>query len=269
MKGIIGRKLGMTQVFTTDGTLIPVTVVEIQSNVVTQKKTIENDGYVALQLGMEDVVEHRATKANIGHAKKANTAPKRFYREVKSDEMADLEVGAVVKADLFAAGDMVDVQGISRGKGFMGAVYRNNQALQPRTHGVSKTRRAVGSLATIGRNNGYINKGRLMAGHEGNYTTTNQNLEVIKVDLENNVILIKGNVPGPRKGVVLIKTTVKNVKHVDPVELVNYIHVEQAPVAEETPVEAAVEEVVEETVEAATEEVAETTEEAPAETEEA
>ena len=224
MKGLLGRKLGMTQVFTNDGTLIPVTVVEVTPNVVTQKKTLENDGYVALQLGMEDITERRATKANIGHAKKAGTAPKRFYRELKSDEMADLEVGATVTCDLFAEGDMVDVQGISRGKGYMGAVYRNNQALQPRSHGASLVRRAVGSLATIGRNNGYINKGRIMAGHEGTYTTTNQNLQIIKVDTANNVLLIKGNVPGPRKGLVIVKTTTKPVKHVAPVELVNYIN---------------------------------------------
>ncbi|MBE6115813.1 MAG: 50S ribosomal protein L3 [Erysipelotrichaceae bacterium] len=228
MKGLLGRKLGMTQVFTNDGTLIPVTVVEVTPNVVTQKKTLENDGYVALQLGMEDITERRATKANIGHAKKAGTAPKRFYRELKSDEMADLEVGATVTCDLFAEGDMVDVQGISRGKGYMGAVYRNNQALQPRSHGASLVRRAVGSLATIGRNNGYINKGRLMAGHEGTYTTTNQNLQIIKVDTANNVLLIKGNVPGPRKGLVIVKTTTKPVKHVAPVELVNYITEKEA-----------------------------------------
>jgi len=228
MKGLLGRKLGMTQVFTNDGTLIPVTVVEVTPNVVTQKKTLENDGYVALQLGMEDIAEKRATKANVGHAKKAGTAPKRFYRELKSDEMADLEVGATVTCDLFAEGDMVDVQGISRGKGYMGAVYRNNQALQPRSHGASLVRRAVGSLATIGRNNGYINKGRLMAGHEGTYTTTNQNLQIIKVDTANNVLLIKGNVPGPRKGLVIVKTTTKPVKHVAPVELVNYITEKEA-----------------------------------------
>lgn len=228
MKGLLGRKLGMTQVFTNDGTLIPVTVVEVTPNVVTQKKTLENDGYVALQLGMEDITEKRATKANIGHAKKAGTAPKRFYRELKSDEMADLEVGATVTCDLFAEGDMVDVQGISRGKGYMGAVYRNNQALQPRSHGASLVRRAVGSLATIGRNNGYINKGRMMAGHEGTYTTTNQNLQIIKVDTANNVLLIKGNVPGPRKGLVIVKTTTKPVKHVAPVELVNYITEKEA-----------------------------------------
>ena len=228
MKGLLGRKLGMTQVFTNDGTLIPVTVVEVTPNVVTQKKTLENDGYVALQLGMEDITERRATKANIGHAKKAGTAPKRFYRELKSDEMADLEVGATVTCDLFAEGDMVDVHGISRGKGYMGAVYRNNQALQPRSHGASLVRRAVGSLATIGRNNGYINKGRIMAGHEGTYTTTNQNLQIIKVDTANNVLLIKGNVPGPRKGLVIVKTTTKPVKHVAPVELVNYITEKEA-----------------------------------------
>ena len=222
MKGLMGRKLGMTQVFATDGTLIPVTVVEVTPNIVTQKKTLENDGYAALQLGMENVKESRTTKANVGHAKKANTEPKKFYREIKSDEMADLEVGAEVKCDLFAAGDMVDVQGTSRGKGYMGAVYRNNQALQPRTHGAGPVRRNVGSLATIGRNNGYINKGRMMAGHEGCYTTTNQNLEIIKVDTENNCLLIKGNVPGPRKGLVMVKTTVKPVKHVEPVELINY-----------------------------------------------
>ena len=228
MNGLLGRKLGLPQVFTNDGTLIPVTVVEVTPNVVTQKKTLENDGYVALQLGMEDITERRATKANIGHAKKAGTAPKRFYRELKSDEMADLEVGATVTCDLFAEGDMVDVQGISRGKGYMGAVYRNNQALQPRSHGASLVRRAVGSLATIGRNNGYINKGRIMAGHEGTYTTTNQNLQIIKVDTANNVLLIKGNVPGPRKGLVIVKTTTKPVKHVAPVELVNYITEKEA-----------------------------------------
>lgn len=222
MKGLMGRKLGMTQVFTNDGTLIPVTVVEVTPNVVTQKKDMENDGYVALQLGMEDLKENKATKANKGHAAKANTAAKRFYHEFKSDEMADLEVGATVSVDLFAAGDMVDVQGTSRGKGYMGAIYRNNQHMLPATHGTGPVHRTAGSMATIGRNNGYINKNKVMAGQEGNYTTTNQNLEIVKVDTENNCLLIKGNVPGPRKGLVFVKTTVKPVKHVEPVELVNY-----------------------------------------------
>ena len=222
MKGLMGRKLGMTQVFTHDGTLIPVTVVEVTPNVVTQKKTVENDGYVALQLGMEDLKESKATKANKGHAAKANTTAKRFYHEFKSDEMAGLEVGATVTADLFAAGDKVDVQGTSRGKGYMGAIYRNNQHMLPATHGTGPVHRTAGSMATIGRNNGYINKNKVMAGHEGTYTTTNQNLEIVKVDMENNCLLIKGNVPGPRKGLVFVKTTVKPVKHVEPVELINY-----------------------------------------------
>lgn len=222
MKALMGRKLGMTQVFATDGTLIPVTVVEVTPNIVIQKKTLENDGYAALQLGMEDLKESKATKANVGHAKKAGAAPKRFYHEVKSDEMADLEVGAEVKADLFAAGDMVDVQGTSRGKGYMGAIYRNNQHLLLATHGTGPVHRTAGSMATIGRNNGIINKGKMMAGHEGVYTTTNQNLQIIKVDLENNCLLIKGNVPGPRKGLVIVKTTVKPVKHVEAVELIDY-----------------------------------------------
>lgn len=228
MKGLMGRKLGMTQVFTNDGTLIPVTVVEVTPNVVTQKKTLEKDGYVALQLGMEDLKEQKATKANKGHAAKAETAAKKFYREIKSDEMADLEVGAVVSADLFEAGDKVDVQGISRGKGYMGAIYRNNQHMLLATHGTGPVHRTPGSMATIGRNNGIINKNKVMAGHEGTYTTTNQNLEIIKVDMENNCLLIKGNVPGPRKGVVMVKTTVKPVKHVDPVDLLSYEVKEEA-----------------------------------------
>ena len=161
MKGLMGRKLGMTQVVTNDGTLIPVTVVEVTPNVVTQKKTLEKDGYVALQLGMEDLKEQKATKANKGHAAKAETAAKTFYREIKSDEMADLEVGAVVSADLFEAGDKVDVQGISRGKGYMGAIYRNNQHMLLATHGTGPVHRTPGSMATIGRNNGIINKNKV------------------------------------------------------------------------------------------------------------
>ena len=142
--------------------------------------------------------------------------------------MADLEVGAVVTADLFEAGDKVDVQGISRGKGYMGAIYRNNQHMLLATHGTGPVHRTPGSMATIGRNNGIINKGKMMAGHEGTYTTTNQNLEIVKVDMENNCLLIKGNVPGPRKGVVLVKTTVKPVKHVEPADLLAYEIKEEA-----------------------------------------
>ena len=214
MKGILGRKLGMTQVFTSEGNLIPVTVVECEPNVVVQKKTQESDGYEALQLGLEDVKESRTTKALVNHAKKANTAPKRFLREVKADELMNLNVGDLVKVDIFSAGDIVDVTGTSKGKGYMGTIVRNNAHQGPRSHGGSKNIRHIGSLATTGRNNGRIEKGTMMAGHEGVYTTTNQNLEVIKVDAEKNYMLIKGNVPGPKRGLVLVKTTVKRVKKV-------------------------------------------------------
>ncbi len=222
MKGILGRKLGMTQVFTVDGELIPVTVIEVLPNVVLQKKTMEVDGYEALQLGYEDVKEHRSTKPAIGHAGKANTAPKHFIKEIKADEMMGLEVGAEVKADVFAAGDVVDVQGISKGKGYAGVIKRYNGNRGPESHGGSKNVRHVGSLATTGRNNGRIEKLAPMPGQMGGVTTTNQNLTVIKVDTEDNYILVKGNVPGPRKGFVVVKTTVKPVKTVKVPELVSY-----------------------------------------------
>lgn len=213
MKGILGRKIGMTQVFAEDGTLIPVTVVEATPNVVLQKKTKENDGYEAVQLGFEDVKEQRATKASVGHAKKANTAPKKFAREIRGDEMANLEVGAEVKVDIFAVGDIVDVTGTSKGRGYNGTVVRNNAKIGPKSHG-SMHHRHIGSLATIGITSraGKISKGTVMAGQEGGYTTTNQNLEIIKVDAEGNYILIKGNVPGPKKGLVVVKSAVKKDK---------------------------------------------------------
>ncbi|NTW90592.1 MAG: 50S ribosomal protein L3 [Erysipelotrichaceae bacterium] len=218
MKGLLGRKLGMTQVFTTDGTLIPVTVLEVLPNVVLQKKTKLTDGYVALQLGIEDVLPQRANKPLVGHVAKANTSPKKFIREIRSEEMSQYEVGAVIKADLFQAGEMVDISGTSKGKGFMGAVYRNNQTTGPNSHG-SGFHRSPGSLATIGRNNGIINKGRIMAGHEGSLSTTNQNLEVVLIDTDKNVMLVKGNVPGPKRGFVVIKSTVKSVKSVPAKEI--------------------------------------------------
>lgn len=218
MKGILGRKAGMTQVFTADGTLIPVTVVVVSPNVVMQKKTMEKDGYEAVKVGFEDVPEKKANKPMKGIAAKANTAPKKYLHEFKDAEMQKLNVGDQIRADLFKAGDIVDVTGTSRGKGYMGAVYRNNQSTGPNAHG-SGFHRSPGSLATVGRNNGYINKNRIMAGHEGVYTTTNQNLEVIKVDAEEGYMLIKGNVPGPRRGLVIVKETVKPVKSVEAKEL--------------------------------------------------
>ena len=219
MKGILGRKLGMTQVFTADGKLIPVTVIEATPNVVMQKKTVENDGYEAVQLGFEDIKESRANKAVKGHAAKANANPKRFIREIKG--MNELEVGAEVKVDIFSAGDKVDVTGVSKGKGFSGTIVRNNATIGPKSHG-SGHHRHIGSLATIGRNNGVIDKGTAMAGQEGVYTTTNQNLEVVKVDTDANYILVKGNVPGPKRGLVIVKTTVKSVKNVNAKELLSY-----------------------------------------------
>jgi len=271
MKGILGRKLGMTQVFTATGVLIPVTVIEATPNIVLQKKTLTTDGYEAVQLGFEDKSEKRATKAHLGHVQKAATSAKRFVREIRSKDMYDkYEVGNDVKVDLFSAGEYVDVTGVSKGKGFTGAIKRNNQSLGPASHG-SGHHRGLGSLATIGRNNGIINKGRIMAGQEGGYTTTNQKLEVIKVDLNNNCLLIKGNVPGPRKGLVIVTSTVKKDKGKDAVELVDYLTVEEVneeiveTISEESEVE-----VTEETVVESVEEPAgETGEENVAETEDA
>ena len=253
MKGILGRKLGMTQVFTIDGTLIPVTVVEVKPNVVLQKKTKETDGYDAVQLGYEDVKEQRSNKPAIGHAKKANTAPKHYVKEFKYDEMVNLEVGAEIKADLFKAGDVVDVQGTSKGHGYTGTIKRYNAHRGPESHGGSKNVRHIGSLATTGRNNGRIEKNTPMPGQYGNVTRTNQNLTIIKVDAEEGYILIKGNVPGPKKGLVVIHTTVKPVKEVAAVELISY---EGKSVEEELEVVAETidEEIAEEAAEAKSEE---------------
>ncbi len=215
MKGILGRKLGMTQVFTANGDLIPVTVIEVQPNAVLQKKSVETDGYEALQLGYEDKKEARASKPELGHAKKAGLGPKQFIREIRSDEM-NYEVGQEVKADIFSAGDMVDVTGISKGKGYTGTIKRYHAHMINETHGAGPVHRHVGSLATTGRNNGRIEKNTPMPGHDGSLKTTNQNLEVIKVDAEKNYMLVKGNVPGPKRGLVIVKTTSKKVKHVEP-----------------------------------------------------
>ena len=216
MKGILGKKLGMTQVFSEDGKFIPVTVIEVEPNTVLQKKTKETDGYEALQLAIEDKKESRATKAEIGHAKKVNASPKKFIKEVIADELMASEVGSQIKVDIFSAGDIVDVTGISKGKGYTGVIKRFNHHLINETHGAGPVHRSVGSLATTGRNNGRIEKNTPMPGRDGFLTTTNQNLEVVKVCSEENYMLIKGNVPGPKRGYVVVKTTVKPVKHVEP-----------------------------------------------------
>lgn len=213
MKGILGRKLGMTQVFATDGTLIPVTVVEATPNVVLQKKTVETDGYCAIQVGFEDKREKLANKAEKGIVAKANTAPKRFIREFRYDEMMSYEVGDLIKVDSFVAGEVVDVQGTSKGKGYQGVIKRHNQHIGPKGHG-SGAHRIVGSMGPIAPNR--IAPGKNMPGHMGNVTRTVQNLEVVAVDTENNLLLIKGSIPGPKKGLVVVKSAIKANGKVNP-----------------------------------------------------
>ncbi|MFC5528015.1 50S ribosomal protein L3 [Cohnella yongneupensis] len=205
MPGILGRKLGMTQIFAADGSVVPVTVIEATPNVVLQKKSSDNDGYEAIQLGFADKREKLATKPAIGHAKKAGTAPKRFIREISGS--SDLEVGAEVKVDVFAEGAFVDVTGVSKGKGTTGAIKRWGFQRGKMTHG-SKYHRGNGSLATI-RDANRVPKGKKMHGRMGSETITVQNLEVVRVDLERNVLLIKGSVPGARNSYIKIRSSVK------------------------------------------------------------
>ena len=222
MKAILGRKVGMTQVFTTDGKMIPVTVVEVLPNVVLQKKTKETDGYEALQVGIEDKRESLANKPELGIAKKANTTPKQFVKEVSGDEMVNYNVGDEVKVDIFKAGELVDVIATSKGKGFSGMHKRAGFALGPMAHG-SGYHRGVGSIATVGLTNNRIHPGRILPGHHGNKQATVQNLTVVSVDVEKNVILVKGAIPGPKKAVVTIRSAVKTTKNVPAAkELVNY-----------------------------------------------
>jgi large subunit ribosomal protein L3 len=205
-KGILGRKIGMTQVFSQTGELVPVTVVEVMTNVVLQKKTIENDGYEAIQIGYDDLREKLANKPQKGHVAKANTAPKRFAREIRGVNLADYEVGQEVKVDIFAEGEVVDVTGISKGKGFQGVIKRHGQSRGPMAHG-SRYHRRPGSMGSIQANK--VPKGKKLAGRMGGVQITVQNLNVVKVDAERNVILIKGNVPGPKKGLLKISSAIK------------------------------------------------------------
>ncbi|ABO65493.1 MULTISPECIES: 50S ribosomal protein L3 [Geobacillus] len=205
-KGILGRKIGMTQVFAENGDLIPVTVIEATPNVVLQKKTIENDGYEAIQLGFEDLSTKRANKPQIGHAAKANTAPKRFIREIRGANVNEYEVGQEVKVDIFSEGDIVDVTGISKGKGFQGVIKRHGQSRGPMAHG-SRYHRRPGSMGAIAPNR--VFKTKNLPGRMGGERVTIQNLKIVKVDPERNLLLIKGNVPGPRKGLVIVKSAVK------------------------------------------------------------
>lgn len=224
MKGILGRKLGMTQVFAKDGKLIPVTAIKCEPNVILQKKTIEKDGYNAIQVGFEDKREKLATKPAMGHVAKASTAPKRFIREFRVDNVDAYEVGQEINVEVFAAGDIIDASGISKGKGYQGVIKRHGQSTGPMSHG-SRYHRRPGSMGAVAPNR--VFKGKKLPGHMGNVAITIQNLEVVAVDLANNLLLVKGNVPGSKKSLVTIKGGVKaNGKTAPVVELVNYNAVE-------------------------------------------
>ena len=211
-KGILGRKLGMTQIFDENGTLIPVTVVDVADNVVLQQKTVETDGYVATQVGFETKRDKVSNKPEQGHVKKANTAPKRFIREIRfkeelKNELVDLAVGDLVSNEIFSVGEIVDVSGTSKGKGFEGTIKRHNQHRGPMTHG-SRYHRGPGSMGAI---KGKL-KGKNLPGHMGAEQITIQNLKIAGVDKENQLLLISGSVPGPNKGLVIVKSAIKSAK---------------------------------------------------------
>ena len=238
-KGILGRKLGMTQVFTESGKLIPVTVVEVEPNIVTQIKTKENDGYEAIQLGFDTKREKLATKASVGITNKANTTPKRFFREIRDVDVNNYSLGQEVKVDIFTEGEVVDVTGTTKGHGFQGVIKRHGQSRGPMGHG-SHYHRRPGSMGTMRPMR--VFKGKNLPGHMGTLTVTIQNLEVVMVDTENNCILIKGNIPGPKKSLVIIKSSVKNPDTIHEVEKVNtYVteEVTEEPIVEEANVEVA------------------------------
>ncbi len=216
-KGILGRKIGMTQIFLENGELVPVTVIQAEPNVVLQKKTLENDGYEAIQLGFEDIdkpeayeegsnIDPKATKPQIGHAEKANTTPKRYIREIRNANIDEYELGQEVTVEIFEEGEKVDVTGKTKGKGFQGSIKRHNYARGPMSHG-SRFHRTGGSMGSVDASR--VFKGKDLPGQVGNEQVTIQNLEIVKVEPEKNVLLIKGNVPGPKKSVVKIQSAIK------------------------------------------------------------
>ena len=207
-KGIIGKKIGMTQIFDEAGRVIPVTVVEAGPCVVVQKKTVENDGYAALQLGYGDVKVQRVNKPMKGHFDKADVACKKNLKEFRLEDCDSLNVGDIVKADTFAVGDAIDVVGTSKGKGYAGPIKRHNQHRLKETHGTGPVHRQAGSMGACSSPS-RIYKGKGMAGHMGAEQVTVQNLEIVKIDAENNLIAIKGAVPGPKGGIVYIVDSVK------------------------------------------------------------
>ena len=254
MKGILGRKVGMTEVFSTDGKLIPVTVIEVEPNVVTQVKTVDKDGYDAIQLGAFDKKTKSSNKPEMGHVKKANTQPKRFLKEIRGIDTSSYTLGQVISADVFKSGDTVDVTGTSKGKGFQGVIKRWNQSRGPETHGSTYHRR-VGSMGTMRPMR--VLKGKKLPGHMGNEQVTIQNLMIVDVDTENKYILVSGNVPGAKNTFVFIREAIKGSKNTPAVELVSYEEVVSEPEVEESVV---TEEVVNSEVTSSEANEAETTE---------
>lgn len=206
-KAIVGKKLGMTQLFDANGNVIPVTVIEAGPCVVSQKKTVENDGYEAVQIGYGDLKAHKVNKPMKGHFAKGDVAPKKVLREFRFEDTSAYNVGDIIKADLFAEGDAVDVRGTSKGKGYAGVIKRWNFSRLKETHGTGPVHRHGGSLGVI--DPARVFKGKKMAGHLGNERVTVQNLSVVKVDAENNIIAVKGAVPGPKGGIVVLFNSVK------------------------------------------------------------
>jgi len=207
-KAILGKKLGMTQIFLADGRVVPVTVVEAGPCVVVQKKTVDVDGYSAIQVGFEDKKEKLVNKPSKGHFAKAGVSPKRYLRELRLKDADTFEVGQVLKADVFATGDKVDVTGISKGKGFAGVIKRHNQHRGPMTHG-SHYHRGPGSMGACSSPS-KVFKGKGLPGHMGVLRVTKQNLEVVRVDADRNFILVKGSIPGAKGSLVTVRNTVKN-----------------------------------------------------------
>ena len=206
-KAILGKKIGMTQLFTEDGVVIPVTVLEAGPVAVTQKKTVENDGYSAIQVGFMDVKDKHLTKPEKGHFAKAGVEGKKYLKEFRLEDDSAYEVGAIIKADIFAEGDKVDVTGISKGHGYAGTVKRWGTHRGPMTHG-SGYHRGVGSLGACSTPS-RVMKNKRLPGHMGVEQVTVQNLDIVKIDVEKNLILIKGAVPGPKGGILTIRNTVK------------------------------------------------------------
>lgn len=206
-KGIIGRKIGMTQIFTEEGKIVPVTVIEAGPCVVVQKKTVESDGYDAIQIGFGDVREKLLTKPVKGQFLKSNIKLRRYLKELRLEDVSGFEVGSELKADVFAVGEKVDVTGTSKGKGYQGVIKRWNAHRGPETHG-SKYHRAVGSMGASSYPSRTF-KNKHMPGHMGHVKSTMINLEVAKIDVERNLILIRGAVPGPKKGLVIIRDSIK------------------------------------------------------------